>query len=150
MKNLSLAIFYLFIFASFPNQNAFCSSTNIIIQPIENVLPPASRIMKLKRTLLRNLWMDELIDSKKEFVKMELPEGKIIVNGQVLEGKLFKKYESILLNFEVTHGEKRAIHISKRFIKVGDFYGDCFRGEASGKMKLKFCDDDKNSSKSIF
>ena len=104
------------------------------------------QIGKLKRQLLKNLVKDKLIESKKDFAKIELPKGKIIVNGKELTGKLFRKYESILLSFEVEHGENREVHVCKRFIKVGEFFDDCFRGQASGTVTLKICDDNKDSN----
>lgn len=109
----------------------------------------SNNLDKLKRRLLKNLVKDKLIDSKNGFAKIELPKGKIIINGKELTGKLFQKYESILLSFEVEHGENRAVHVCKRFIKDGEFFDDCFRGRASGTVTLKICDDDKNP-KSLF
>ncbi len=105
----------------------------------------SNNLDQLKRRLLKNLVKDNLIESKNDFAKIELPKGKIIINGKELTGKLFQKYESILLSFEVKHGENRAVHICKRFIKDGEFFDDCFRGRASGTVTLKICDDDKNS-----
>lgn len=107
------------------------------------------RIQKLKRKLLRNLVKDDLINSKKEFVRIDLPKGQIIVNGKAIEGELYRKYNSIFLNHDIQHGEKRGIHISPYFIKVGDFDGECFKGHASGRVELKLCDDEKNS-RSLF
>ncbi|MFK8006446.1 MAG: hypothetical protein AB8H03_08750 [Saprospiraceae bacterium] len=109
----------------------------------------SNNLGKLKRRLLKNLIKDNFIESRNDFAKIELPKGKIIINGKELTGKLFQKYESILLTFEVKHGENRAIHICKRFIKEGEFFDDCFRGRASGTVTLKVCDDGKNS-KSFF
>ena len=103
-------------------------------------------IKKLKRQILRNLIKDGLIESKKEFVKIELPKNKIIINGKTLDSKLFNKYNSIFQNYEIQHGEHREIHVSPRFIKVGDFYDDCFKGSAYGTVKLKICDDNENKN----
>lgn len=116
---------------------------------LNSTIYSSNNLSKLKRKLLRNLTKDNLIESRNDFAKIELPKGKIIVNGKELSGKLFQKYESILLSFEVKHGENRAIHVCKRFIKDGEFFDDCFRGRASGTVTLKICDDGKNA-KSIF
>lgn len=154
MKNLMLTLFCSFIFSCFPNSQAFAFASIMELEQTNQTPPQVLQIKKLKRKLLRNLVKDKLIASKKDFVKMDLPEGKIIVNGRELEGKLYKKYEGILLNAEVSHGERKAIHISPNFIKVGDFYDDCFRGSASGRMAISICGDDdmkgKKSKKSLF
>lgn len=147
---LFILLFFSFNFLATANSQISIEASHSfspIMEEFSPILVP--RIQKLKRQLLKNLVRDKLISSKKEFVKIDLPEGKIIINGKSIEGKLYKKYNSIFLNHSIKHGEKRGIEISPYFIKVGDFYDDCFSGHASGTVELKICDDEKNS-KSLF
>lgn len=87
-------------------------------------------LRRLKRILLRNLSSDNLIKSKSDSVEIVLPGDQIIVNGQVLNSKLFLKYSR--LTEKASFGPDRKIQISEHFIKVGDFTADGFKGSGVG------------------
>ena len=89
-------------------------------------------LRRLKRSLLPKLIKDGFIDSKSDEVVINIEEKQVIINGIKLKPYLYTKYTSIAQDFEIVPEENRQIRISDKFILVGDFTTDGFKGKAEG------------------
>lgn len=78
--------------------------------------------------LYDQLFYDRLIQSKEDFVLIELPPNAMIVNGTTLNIQLFKKYNDFLKSYKIRHGAKRQIRMSSQTISIGDFSPGEFTG----------------------
>ena len=129
---------------SLSNKNSKATSIpipNIKSEP--NPIPDLGslELRKIKRVLLKNLLSDQIIKSKSIELVVDLPGDQIIVNGTVLDQKLFLKYQS--LTHKAGYGPYRKIQINKKFIKVGDFSPDGFKGSGLGTFTENFIDQNK-------
>ncbi len=64
---------------------------------------------------------DGFIESRKDFVLIELPENEVWINGQLLTQEEAQAYEQILADYKIKHGPIRMIRMSEHTISVGDF-----------------------------
>lgn len=97
---------------------------------------------KLKRTLIRELYNDQITGSKKPFMTViEFRGTDVTINFKPLSNEHRGKYESILRKHAVTPGPNKRIVVDADFIMVGDFTQSGFRGSAKGKrMRISFAD----------
>ncbi len=94
------------------------------------------QLKKLRKTLYKNLTEDNLIKFKGQFVSIELPSQKIILNKVELPKKFYSKYAE--LTMIAGTGPNRRIEFTSNFIKVGDFDGEKFRGHGEGTFTDDF------------
>lgn len=97
---------------------------------------------KLKRTLIRELYNDQITGSKKPFMTVIEFKGKdVTINFKPLSNEHRGKYESILRKHAVNPGPNKRIVVDADFIMVGDFTQSGFLGSAKGKrMRISFAD----------
>ncbi|MEL6538347.1 MAG: sigma-70 region 4 domain-containing protein, partial [Bacteroidota bacterium] len=102
---------------------------------------------QLKRTLLRHLMTDGLIDSKNDFALFTFKDGGLQLNGEEIPGPLQGSYWSIFdswtdqdsgtdlakFNFIRSYG---VVAIDPEFIAVGLIGQDGFHGGISGRLDL--------------
>lgn len=97
---------------------------------------------KLKRALIRELYNDQIIPSKKPFMTViEFKGPDVSVNFKALDKGHRDKYEGIFRKYQVSPGPNRHIVVDADFIMVGDFTRSGFLGSAKGKrMRISFSD----------
>ena len=116
------------------SKNPQRSTGSIKVFPSENnkIKMTSWDLIKLKRTLIKNLVKDKLIASKYSEVEIQLKERSIIVNGHELNVNQFTKYRN--LTSQAGWGEKRKIIMNQQNIRVGDFEGLNFKGVGLGRF----------------
>ncbi|GEM_PF-2926439 len=97
---------------------------------------------KLKRTLIRELYNDQIIPTRKPFMTViEFKGPEVSVNFKTLDKGHRDKYKSIFKKHEISPGPNRHIVVDADFIMVGDFTRSGFLGSAKGKrMRISFRD----------
>lgn len=111
--------------------------------PIQSDCDPHLELTKenqkrLKQQMRRLLLQDHLISSRKENVIIEVPPGKIIVNGTTLGEALYEKY-SLILHQDVPPCPGRHLVMGKEFIGIGQFTSSGqFKGVSSGRLPANF------------
>ncbi|MCE7997032.1 MAG: hypothetical protein HEP71_34050 [Roseivirga sp.] len=111
-------------------------------KPAVSPEPESVPLGKLKRTLIRELYNDQITGSKKPFMTVIEFKGKdVIVNFKPLDKDYRSKYEGILRKHAVTPGPNKRIVVDADFIMVGNFTQSGFLGSAKGKrMRISFAD----------
>ncbi len=125
---------------TFENKDSARPGTNIPLSPPQVIASPVpelsgSELRRLKRTLLKELVKDGLLQSKRDVVVMELPGDRIVLNGAVLDAALFLKYQG--LTHKVGQGPDRKIKMESAYIQVGDFGPEGFSGSGSGTFTIE-------------
>lgn len=108
------------------------SSGSINVVPADNdkIKMSSWEVLRLKRSLYKNLIKDKLIKSKISEVDIYLFERSIVVNGKELDVNQYSKYRN--LTRDAGWGEKRMIRMTAKNIRVGDFDGLNFKGVGVG------------------
>ncbi len=117
------------------------ASNYSLVHKYPEVVPELSgaEMRRYKNSLLKNLLKDGLIYSKRDFVKLQLRENEIILNGKKLNEDQFLKYRKI--TSRIGYGPERAIHIDTEYILLGDFMKDGFIGSGRGRFTESFKSD---------
>ena len=100
---------------------------------VEALAISQKEVKKLQRELLRNLRRDQLIDSKKEQTSLSYSGTELLLNGTPLDPQYRQKYTAILEEYGVGPAPDRQVHLSGKYILVGDFRTDGFSGVGRGK-----------------
>ena len=98
-----------------------------------------SKMKRLKRKLVAKLLKDKLVSKAHKKAIVGLYENRLVVNGKTLEKKLETSYRKLLVtDFGVNSGPQREIHLSPKFIMIGDFgdYGEMLRGQSRGSNMI--------------
>ena len=98
----------------------------------------SSQMRQLKKSLYKNLLEDQLIQSKEAKVKMWLPGKVIFLNQERIPNDLYAKYAD--LTRIAGTGMDRAIEMTGKYIKVGDFTKEGFKGNGVGTFIEKYID----------
>lgn len=99
-------------------------------------------LKKLKRELLRELSADKLIDDKRALNVLEYKRNEIFVNNQRLDYQGYNKYNEFLAEYNISPGPDRRVVTEARYIMVGDFLEESFKGSLQGTaMDLRFIED---------
>lgn len=93
-------------------------------------------LKELKKAFVNQLFEDGLIERKKEDIHLEFRTETTLLNDEVLDDKLHKKYGDLAAQFDIDRGSYRIVYITRQCIAVGDFYKDSFSGKMQGKMNL--------------
>lgn len=107
--------------------------------PISNKYPETVpelsgiEMRKYRSTLLKNLYKDGLILSKKDYVQLRLLENEIILNDKKLNDDQFLKYRKI--TSRIGYGPEREIRINTEYILLGDFTEEGFIGSGRGRFE---------------
>ena len=97
------------------------------------------QLKRLKRALLRQLAQDGIITNRKKLNVLEYKEGEIFVNNFRMNYEQFSKYSQMLNKYRIEPGPVKRVVTAERYIMVGDFIGDRFKGVAQGRgMDIKF------------
>lgn len=130
------------------------SNTRESLQPVAATKTPRLnelKLKRLKRTLQRELISDYLIQTKRSFMVLQFKEGEIFVNDQRLDYAEYTKYSELLNKFRVDPGPEKRVVIDSKFIMVGDFTDQGFKGASQGKaMNIKFYDNGVMEMNDIF
>lgn len=89
---------------------------------------------KLKRQLLSMLKDDELIRSKREFIKIQLFPNLTRINHLILTNRIEKKYLRFFEREGIYPDWGRYVILHPKCIMIGNFEGDGFRGMAHGTI----------------
>ena len=81
----------------------------------------SEKLILLHEELYTQLLLDNLIDSKNDFVFIQLPKYDIAINGKKLQVPLPTKYLNIVEAYKIKQSGSRAILLSKNTISIGDF-----------------------------
>ena len=89
------------------------------------------KCVSLHQELYEQLIKDQIVISKADFVIIELPKEKIIINGTELSGQQFLSYEKIIAKYKIKHAGKREIRLSENTLSVGDYSPGNFTGTSA-------------------
>ena len=94
---------------------------------------------ELRRTVIKQLLADDLIEHKKELVYLFLHEEGISLNGVRLGNSFQSSYQSLLSGFKIGTGPDRTILISRDCTAVGDFTNEgSFHGKSEGRLRVEY------------
>ncbi len=83
------------------------------------------KLTTLHQELTILLTEDNFINEENEFAIIQLPKNTIRVNGQILTGEQFEKYQQLIRSYRIKHGRDRMILRSTHYLKVGNYnYGN--------------------------
>jgi len=83
---------------------------------------------KLHSELYSALLNDFIIQSKSDFVLIQIPGKIIIINGEILSPPLFEKYSTFLSQKKIKPGRNREIRLSQHSISAGKYKSNTFTG----------------------
>ncbi|GAB5524901.1 MAG: hypothetical protein Roseis2KO_27730 [Roseivirga sp.] len=130
---------------SAPSGRAIKHSTHVADNTVEPLAATPAKgsssiqLKKLKRKLLRELVKDDLIISKRNFNVLFYGTNEIYINSKKLDYENFKKYRTLLREYNVMSGPNKRVALDPKFIMVGDFTDQGFEGSALGQsMNINF------------
>ncbi len=83
---------------------------------------------KLHKDLYELLLEDGLIETKADYVLMEISKNSIHINVLELNEVLYEKYSELFNSYKIKPGPRRQIRMSTHTIRVGDFSRGSFTG----------------------
>ena len=83
---------------------------------------------KLHKELYEMLLEDRLIETKVDYVLVEISKNKIYINVLELNEVLYEKYSELFDSYKIKPGPRRQIRMSKHTIRIGDFSRGSFTG----------------------
>lgn len=92
------------------------------------------QLRSLKKELYRELQKDDLIESRREDVRLLFDNSNIVVNDNKLTQQLTFKYQGFLSKYGIQSAEMRKILMCSDFIVVGDFIKGNFQGSLQGSL----------------
>ncbi|OEK00490.1 hypothetical protein BFP97_02730 [Roseivirga sp. 4D4] len=92
------------------------------------------QLRSLKKELYRELQKDDLIESRRDDVRLLFDEDDILVNDIKLTGQMTFKYKGFLGKYGIESAEMRKVLMCLDFIVVGDFIKGNFQGSLQGSL----------------
>jgi len=92
------------------------------------------QLRSLKKELYRELQKDDLIESRREDVRLLFDNSNIVVNDNKLTQQLTFKYQGFLGKYGIQSAEMRKVLMCADFIVVGDFIKGNFQGSLQGSL----------------
>ena len=71
---------------------------------------------------------DNIINSENIFAVIEFSSETIRINGEILSGIRYEKYNQIINKYEIKRGRNRMIQLSPHIIRIGNYEEGDFTG----------------------